>query len=325
MYIIVTDIVLKILCRCKERGIIISTEGIRQAEVKYNEKKIRKSEILQLILLDNLYAQSGSHHIVFRGGTALRWVYGGTRFSEDLDFVTPLTAEKIDKILTKTAKKMESACIAQFGPGISEQNIKSRRKSSTQMLFIYRPDGQRERIAVKLEFERLRTGHQPELEKFVLKDLPSVAQLISSGELVLPYTSSIILVETSEEILSDKIRALYERQYIKGRDIYDVWWLTKKLGISPQWALTHNKFDMYQVNFFTAREADFFQKKKNVPNITAAIESDLSRFIPQNIFALHREGNFDQFINTLKEVTSNLLNQGMRDFLNNHERSKNNT
>ena len=69
----------------------------------YNQKKIRKSEALQLILLDNLYAQSGSQHIIFQGSTALRWVYGGMRFSEDLDFVTGLPVEDVDKILNKTS------------------------------------------------------------------------------------------------------------------------------------------------------------------------------------------------------------------------------
>jgi hypothetical protein len=49
----------------------------------YNEKKIRKSELLQLILLDNLYAQSGSERIIFQGGTALRLIYTAMRFSED--------------------------------------------------------------------------------------------------------------------------------------------------------------------------------------------------------------------------------------------------
>ena len=291
----------------------------------YNEKKIRKSEALQLLLLDNLYAQSESRHIIFQGGTALRWIYGGMRFSEDLDFVTSLSAEEIDKILTKTLKKMRSACIAQFGPGISEQKIKSRRKTSTQLLFIHRPDGQRERIAVKLEFERLKTGHQPDFEKFVFRDLPSVTGIITSGELVLPYSSSIILVETAEEILSDKVKALYERQYIKGRDIYDVWWLTKKLGISPQWSITQNKFEMYQAPFVAAREVDFFRKEENLSIITAALELDLTRFIPQNIYSLHREGNFGEFINTLKEVTSGLLNQGMRSFLKDYERRKSNS
>ena len=291
----------------------------------YNHKKIRKSEALQLLLLDNLYAQSGSQHIIFQGGTALRWVYGGMRFSEDLDFVTCLPEEDVDKILNKTFSKMKNACIAQFGPGISEQKIRSRREQSTQMLFIYRPEGQRERIAVKLEFERLKTGRQPEFEKFILRDLTPVTAIIASGELVLPFTSSIILAETPAEILSDKIRALYERQYIKGRDIYDIWWLTKKLGISTQWSLAHNKFDMYQASFVTAREADFFQKKKNVSIIAAAIESDLSRFIPQNIYSLHQEGKFHEFINTLKEVTSDMLDQGMRRFLKDHESRKNNT
>ena len=47
----------------------------------YNEKKIRKSELLQLILLDSLYAQSGTDRITFQGGTALRWDYNGMRFN----------------------------------------------------------------------------------------------------------------------------------------------------------------------------------------------------------------------------------------------------
>jgi predicted nucleotidyltransferase component of viral defense system len=247
------------------------------------------------------------------------------RFSEDLDFVTCLPAEDVDKILNKTFQKMKNACIAQFGPGISQQKIKSRREQSNQMLFIYRPKGQRERIAVKLEFERLKEGRQPEFEKFVLRDLPPVTGVITSGELVLPYTSSIILAETPAEILSDKMRALYERQYIKGRDIYDIWWLTKKLGVSLQWSFAHNKFDMYQADFVTARQADFFLKRKNASIIATAIESDLSRFIPQNIYALHQEGNFYEFIITLKEVISDLLDQGMRLFLKSHERRKNNT
>ena len=291
----------------------------------YIQRKIQKSEALQLLLLDNLYAQSGSQHIIFQGGTALRWVYGGMRFSEDLDFVTWLPAEDVDKILNQTFQKMKNACIAQFGPGISEQKIKGRREQSTQMLFIYRPEGQRQRIAVKLEFERLKAGRQPEFEKFVLRDLAPVTGIITSGELVLPYTSSIILAETPAEILSDKFRALYERQYIKGRDIYDIWWLTKKLGISPRWSFAHNKFDMYQADFIAGREADFFLRSKNASIIAAAIESDLSRFIPQNIYALHQEGNFYEFINMLKEVISDLLDQGMRLFLNSHERRKNNT
>ncbi|MDY6954821.1 MAG: nucleotidyl transferase AbiEii/AbiGii toxin family protein, partial [Thermodesulfobacteriota bacterium] len=59
----------------------------------YSERKARTSELLQLVLLDDLYAQSRSERIIFQGGTALRWIYGGARFSEDLDFVTDLAVE----------------------------------------------------------------------------------------------------------------------------------------------------------------------------------------------------------------------------------------
>jgi len=32
-------------------------------------------------------------------------------------------------------------------------------------------------------------------------------------------------VQTPAEILSDKIRALLERKYLKGRDFFDLWYL----------------------------------------------------------------------------------------------------
>ena len=154
----------------------------------YKEALIRKSEALQLILLDNLYAQSGTEHIIFQGGTALRWVYGGMRFSEDLDFVTRLPKIDIGRILDKAFQKTQNACIAQFGPGSSEHKYMKSRKHATRVFFIYRPEAQRERIAVRLEFEALKSGQKPDFEKHVLRDLSSVAGLISNGKLVMPYS-----------------------------------------------------------------------------------------------------------------------------------------
>ena len=75
----------------------------------YNETQIRKAEILQLILLYHLYAQDGSHELIFQGGTALRWCYGGSRFSEDLDFVTTLAPSVLDRLAHKALKGADSA------------------------------------------------------------------------------------------------------------------------------------------------------------------------------------------------------------------------
>ncbi|MFH0730173.1 MAG: nucleotidyl transferase AbiEii/AbiGii toxin family protein [Pseudomonadota bacterium] len=275
----------------------------------YTEIRVRQSELLQLLLLDSLYGHSGSQHIIFQGGTALRWAYGGPRFSEDLDFVTRLSPDKIQSFLKPVITKASRACIAQFGAGQSKQQIKGNRATAVKTLFIYRPASQRERIAVKLEFESLQPDQTPGFQKYVFRDLPQVSRLMASGHLYLPYSSTIILVETLEEILTDKIRALYERPYLKGRDIFDLWWIVSQLGISVNWRLLENKLSMYQVQFYPARELDFFQKADSLSEIKTALKIDLPRFIPPDILSAYQAEAFDRFIPTLQQIGTQLQAQ----------------
>ncbi len=282
----------------------------------YKEKKIKNSEFFQLLLLNSIYSHSGSEQIIFQGGTALRWIYGGMRFSEDLDFVTHLPEKGIEKILVMTFSSIKNSCIAQFGPGLLERQKKKGRPDAVKDLFIYRPENQRERIAVKVEFEKLRDGYSPKYKQVILRDIASVSAMISGGDLIMPYSSSIILSETLEEILSDKIRAIFERKYLKGRDIYDIWWLSEQLKTSIHWPIVKNKFSMYEYEFIPVREADFFQKKMNKNKIIKALETDLPRFIPQNIYDVYKKDEFRIFIKSLSDVTSDLLNQGMKTYIN---------
>ncbi len=282
--------------------------------LSYTETRVRQSEVLQLLLLDALYGHSGSQHIIFQGGTALRWVYGGSRFSEDLDFVTYLPPDKIQSILKAVTTKASRACVAQFGAGQSEQQIKGNRTTAFKTFFIYRPDLQRERIAVKLEFESLLPDQTPGFQKYVFRDLPQVSRLITSGHLFLPYSSTIILVETLEEILTDKIRALYERQYIKGRDIFDLWWIVNQLGTSVNWRMLENKLSMYQVPFHPARGLDFFQRAESLPEIDNALKTDLPRFIPPDILSSYQAEGFKRFSATLQQVCAQLQAQNLCKF-----------
>lgn len=291
----------------------------------YKDIKARNSELFQILLLDNLYSISGSDHIFFQGGTAIRWVYGGTRFSEDLDFVTHLSVDNIKKIISNVSRKIHNACVAQFGAGQSEQKEKKSGKDALKVFFIFRPQAHSERIAVKLEFETLEQAYKPDIRKTVLRDLPSVAGLLTTGKLIMAYSSSVILVETPGEILADKIRAVYERTYIKGRDIYDIWWLTKQHHLKPSWTLTRAKLEMYQADFFPAREAGYFQQKKNAKEIISALNSDLPRFIPQEIYSVYQENDFQEFMDTLKNVTADLLDQGLKDYLDRCEGKRTNT
>jgi predicted nucleotidyltransferase component of viral defense system len=282
----------------------------------YNEKKIKKSELFQLILLNGIYSLSGSEQIIFQGGTALRWIYGGMRLSEDLDFLTPLPKSKIETILAQTLKNTANPCIAQFGPGRLETKKKKGRMEALKTFFIYRQDNQRERIAVKVEFEMLHEGYLPDHNPFVLRDIPSVSAMIANGDLVMPYSSSIVITETPEEIFTDKIRAIYERKYLRGRDIYDIWWLSQQFDIQHAWTMVRKKLSITKAKFIPAREANFFQKKRNTIHLINTLEADLPRFIPENIYALYNENGFDVFIQSLKKVTSTLLKQGMEEYFN---------
>ncbi len=288
----------------------------------YKNGVIRKSEYLQLILLDSIYAQTGSEQLIFQGGTALRWVYSGPRFSEDLDFVTHLREAAIEEILNKAFQKARAVCVAQFGPGSWEQNRKSGRKGATRVFFIYRPDRQRERIAVKCEFETLRPGHEPDHKRHVLRDLPNVAHMVAHGGLIMLYSSSIILAETIEEIFSDKIRALFERPYLKGRDIFDLWWMGRIGHVAPDWRTVERKLEMYDAPFTPAREPDYFRKAASRPDIMAAIQSDLSRFVPERIFSQYEAEQFSGFLTALDSVTSELMKQGMKGYFESHGSGK---
>ena len=277
----------------------------------YKEKRVKQSELLQLLLLDALYAQKNSEKIIFQGGTALRWVYNGQRFSEDLDFVTPLSPPAIENVLRKTISIARKSCTAQFGLGTAEFQIKQSRNTAFKAFFVYRPEYQRERIAVKLELEILKGDRRPETERHILRDLPQVAGLIRGGDLILPYASSIVLAETPEEILSDKIRALFERNYVKGRDIYDVRWLVNQMGVKPEWGRTRKKLSMYRMRFVPARSADHFLTKTGENEVRAAIESDLPRFLPAVIYREYQKDDYRELLETLRQLTVELKNQGM--------------
>ena len=271
--------------------------------------------MLQLLLLDTLYSLSGSDRVIFHGGTALRWIHGGSRFSEDLDFVTGITTKQVESMLERSRPKTALACVAQFGPGQLEQHIKSSRKDAFKAFCIFRPQGQRERIAVKLEVERLAAGQQPASASHILRDLPAVSALMTAGQLIMPYTSSIVISETPLEILSDKIRALYERPILRGRDIFDLWWLVERLRVTPTWSNVRHKLEMYRMDFKAARRSDYFQSTSSRPAIRHSLEADLPRFIPQKILAVYREQGFKFFIETADKVTAQLLEQGLGEYL----------
>jgi predicted nucleotidyltransferase component of viral defense system len=280
----------------------------------YRETYIRKAEIAQLILLHQLYLQKESRNLIFQGGTAIRWCYGGSRFSEDLDFVTSLDAAAIKSVVNGAIKGVAKLMIPHFGIGAVSVQEKSARVSALKCFVDFRPEGVREKISIKLEFEGLETDKKPDFQNHILSSMSAVAYLIAIGEFRVPRANTVIVAETPAEILSDKVRSLLERPYLKGRDFFDLWYLHTILKTEVSADNVKRKFSLYRANFTAKRGLDFYAKPsgKEKEIMREAIEQDLSRFLPPDVLSVHRARKYAAFLEAVSSVFADLQQKGMR-------------
>ena len=280
----------------------------------YRETYIRQAEIAQLIILNQLYNQRGSQSLIFQGGTALRWCYGGNRFSEDLDFVTPLAIEDVRPVLNAALKGMERVMIPHFGFGVFTATQKQSRADAFKCFLNFQPEKVRGKISVKFEVEGLVSGHLPECLNHVLSELPSVAYLIAAEDFRVPRPNAVIVAETPAEILSDKVRSLLERRYLKGRDFFDLWYLYAILKTPVDVEIIERKFALYRAAFVANREMDFFTmpSKQGEAMMREAIEQDLSRFLPADVITVHQSERFTAFLEAARSLFSELQTKGVR-------------
>lgn len=275
----------------------------------FSERHIRLSELFQLILLQHLYARPESARLIFQGGTAIRWCHGSGRFSEDLDFVTHLGRPALDRMLKAVEAAVARECIAHFGPGRLAISPRGQRDDGMVWRVAFEPQNTRGRIMVKLECERLRDGAAVATEPRVLGMQAAVSYLIAGGAFRIPRPNSVLVVETLEEILSDKVRALLERPYLKGRDIFDIWHLREHLGVSLVPDMVERKFSCYAAPFTAQRLPGWFETAER--DLKEAIEKDLGRFLPPEVMAACRNDDYRPFLNTLKGLFLELRESGV--------------
>jgi predicted nucleotidyltransferase component of viral defense system len=278
-------------------------------------KKIEQGALLQLILLHSVFSQSHSERIIFQGGTALRWIYGGQRASEDLDFVSSTEMAKIPGLMEGAFRLTRPLAASQFGQGTFEQKPVRGSQAFYRTYAIYRPENQRERIAVRMEIEQLRPGVTLETRRAGLMDCPSIFALMREGTLTLPFSSSIVHVETPEEILSDKLRALFERPYLKGRDFYDLWFLQTLLEARADLVRLHRKLNAYVRPFRPSRNPGFFLAKKTRAILLPFLEGDLRPFLPTPVYRELAASDFKKVFQSLDDVMNLLIREGMEELI----------
>lgn len=197
---------------------MISNETIIALSRRYQTSEFPNivREYFQHIFLSELYQLPDAEKMLFKGGTALRIVYGSPRFSEDLDFslfgIEQRSAKKfIEDIFVKVLAETEKAGIHIEIDGKSDETAGGYFGSAAFHAGDYQP------VSVEINIST-RNGRK------VSGETDSII-----NDFVPAYT---ILHLPQEELVDEKIfGALLERK--KPRDFYDTYFIMRKGMLTP--------------------------------------------------------------------------------------------
>lgn len=193
------------------------------------QKLNRLREYLQALALRSLHEAEAFRSLAFVGGTALRFLHGLPRYSEDLDFSLvsregyygrewmakakrDLTLAGFDAQVTWNDRKVVHAAWLRLGGLLQYLGLSAMAD---------------EKLAIKIEIDthppggarcerRILTRHATFMLQFY--DMPS--------------------------LLAGKLHAVIARSYAKGRDWYDLmWYLSQRPPVSPNMELLQNALD----------------------------------------------------------------------------------
>ena len=225
-------------------------------------------EEVQKAVLASLSRREAFNHIVFQGGTALRLFYGNPRFSEDLDFVLK-KGETFD--VTRNISSMR-AFVEDTFPFIQKA-----------ILNVQRNDDQMQRLVLKITgkpFKRIRTH----LELAYVPSYHNKPKILDY-----PPINPIVRVEESYEILADKLVALGNRPYLKGRDVWDIYFLTTEKNIAIPWHLVFQKARDYGTTPSNLKKNILKASERLGKEGLPILHNEMMRFLPKKFLDQYSE------------------------------------
>ncbi len=189
----------------------------------------RLREYLQTFILRSLHASEAFRALAFVGGTALRFLHGLPRFSEDLDF-SLVAPDPYDPTVWLSRLKRDLT-LSGFQPELTWNEKRPMNVAWVripQLLHIAGFSPRREqKLSIKVEIDtRPPAGGRCE-RRIVTRGLTFFVQHHDLASL-----------------LAGKLHALICRPYAKGRDWYDLtWYLSQRPPIVPNLVLLQNALD----------------------------------------------------------------------------------
>ena len=222
-------------------------------------------EFLQLLILKNLFDRGYFKNLAFVGGTALRFIYGLRRFSEDLDFsLFNKAGYKFDNVLNGMFYDLTKVGFALDLKEQREPPVQSVMYRFKDILFnLGLSNYKAEKLTIKFEVD----ANPP-------KGWETETSLI---------TRHFVFTVTHFDLPSLyalKLHACFFRKYTKGRDFYDLLWYLGRREV-PNFKLLNNAIEQTENKKLNVNPDNFrdFLKERLAKIDFAQVKKDVTRFI----------------------------------------------
>ncbi len=185
---------------------MISLEQLKRQAVHWQTSVLNVArEYVQHVFLSSLYGFPESDHLAFKGGTALRILYGSPRFSEDIDFTGHLKPFHLAQLLTHTVDRIAEE-------GLSFKTLEAK-ATSGGYLALYQCRVHEEMVRLELNVS--------------LRNKALAGAILVTSPLIPSYQCLQLPIK---DMAAEKLQALLSRK--KPRDFFDLYFLLRqRLGI----------------------------------------------------------------------------------------------
>lgn len=251
-----------------------------QVENVSHMRSVIEKELLHYDILFALEKGGLLDKLTFQGGTSLRLCYGGNRFSEDLDFAGG--KDFSSAMLADMKHCIEKYIGERYGLEVTvkePKDLKQDPKYSELSIDKWQ-------IAVVTSPERKDLPKQK--IKVEVANIPAYTrepQPLQINYDFLPdgYSDTLILTESLDEVMADKIISLpATTRYVRHRDIWDLAWLQQQ-GATLNMDLVKNKESDYKLEHFNKMLDNFLDRLPGIVSSEAFI-AEMKRFLPTDVF-----------------------------------------
>jgi predicted nucleotidyltransferase component of viral defense system len=253
--------------------------AMQSATVSHMRAVIEK-ELLHYDILFALEKGGLLDQLVFQGGTSLRLCHGGNRFSENLDFAGGNKFTSADLADMKAC--IEKYIGKRYGLEVTVKEPKELREDPQYAELSI----EKWQVAVVTSPERKDLPKQK--IKLEIANVPAYTKdplplLVNYDFLPDGYSDTLILTETLDEVMADKIISLpATTRYVRHRDIWDLAWLQQQ-GAQLNIDLVRNKIADYKLDAYEAMLSGLIER---LPALVSSSEftGEMKRFLPTDVF-----------------------------------------